>query len=180
MAKEIAIEETRAAQEITRMALQATQTFQALPTPVGVEISQYASSAQASSQWSSEYSARQAVGAPNTLICADRSTAWASQSATGKDWLMLFYDQAVIPSKIVISESFNPGAVSKVEVIDESGNAITVYEATPVVNNQCPFNLVIDIKSVSLPVRTVRLTIDQSRHNGWNEIDAVQLTGYKR
>jgi len=101
----------------------------------------------------------------------------ASLSSTGKDWLLLTYDQAVIPTKIVIFETFKPGAISQVEVLDQNGNSTTVYRATPTIVKQCPYTLEIDVEGVSVPVRSVRVTIDQSSHAGWNEIDAVQLIG---
>lgn len=169
---------TQMVQVSTQVAQEETQTAQANPTPTSSGIIQYATTATASSQYSySQYSAMQAVGAPNTPKCGDQTTAWASLSSTGKDWLLLTYDQAVIPTKIVIFETFKPGAISQVEVLDQNGNSTTVYRATPTIVKQCPYTLEIDVEGVSVPVRSVRVTIDQSSHAGWNEIDAVQLIG---
>ena len=119
----------------------------------------------------------QAVGEPDTSTCGDHSTAWASLHSGGQDWLLLTYDQAVLPIRIVIFETNNPGAVALVEVLDEAGNPLRVYEATPAILSQCPNNLAIDITGVSVPVRSVRVTIDQSNHSGWDQIDAVLLIG---
>ena len=158
----------------------ATQTGVTGTTPVlGVgEISQFATTSAASSQYASpDWGAMQAEGAPNTSTCGDLKTAWASASSHGKDWLLLAYEIQVIPSRIVIYQTFHPGAVSLVEVIDEAGSATAVYTAAPAVVSQCPYNLEIEVKNVNMPVRSVRVTIDQSNHDGWNEIDAVQLIG---
>jgi hypothetical protein len=169
---------TQMAQISTQVAQEETQTAQAYPTSTGTEISQYATMATASSQYSDpDWSAMQAVGTPDTTTCGDNSKAWASKSSTGKDWLLLTYDQAVIPTRIVIFETYNPGAVSQVEVMDEAGNPTTVYNAAPTIVSQCPHNLEIDVKDINVPVRSVRVTIDQSNHSGWDEIDAVQLIG---
>jgi hypothetical protein len=175
---EIARSTTEITQSSTEIVQEATQTPQASSSSNGGEVSQYAKTAVASSQYTSPgWAAMQAVGARDTFSCGDNPNAWASAASTGKDWLLLTYDQAVIPSKIVIFETDNPGAVSLVEVLDEGGNATTVYSAAPTVTSQCPVKLEIEVKDVNVPVRSVRVSIDQSHHNGWNEIDAVQLIG---
>lgn len=174
-ATQAAIETTKAAAEATQAISEATQTIQAFSTPIAGEISQYAIKATASSQYSdSTWSAMQAVGEPNTSTCGDNGTAWASLSSTGSDWLMLTYDQVVLPKRIVITETYNPGAIAQVELLDQDGKKISVYRADPSPNNQCPNNLVIDVSGVDVPVNTVLLTLV---HSNWSEIDAVQLIG---
>jgi hypothetical protein len=174
-----AVEEaTQMAQEVTKVGVKGTPETQATPALNADEISQYATSATASSQYSEPgWSAMQATGAPDTLTCNDSPTAWASQSPADRDWLLLTYDQAVIPTRIVIFEIYHPGAISQVEVLDESGNPITVFVAATTIVDQCPRFLEIDTSSVNVPVRQVRVTVDQTSHNGWDEIDAVQLFG---
>jgi hypothetical protein len=142
------------------------------------ELSQFATGATASSQYSDpSWSAMQAAGSPDTGTCGDHSTAWASRSSSTRDWLLLTYDTPVIPSHIIIYQTYHPGAVSLVEVIDEMANMILVYQASPTIINQCPYNLEIEVKNVNTLVRSIRVTIDQSSHDGWIEIDAVQLVG---
>jgi hypothetical protein len=139
------------------------------------EIAQFASGASASSQYSdSAWSAQQATGAPNTDACGDINSAWTSSSSRGEDWLVLDYDQAVIPTQILIYETFNPGAVTKVEVFAEDGSATTVYTALPVRNATCPNTLAIEVSGVDTPVLAVRVSLE---HSAWSEIDAVQLIG---
>ncbi len=116
----------------------------------------------------------QGAGAPNTAQCGDNNTAWASSASSGTDWLRLTYAQAVIPTRIVIFESFNPGAVTLVEVLDQQGNSTIVYRGSPARGGACPGQLVIEVKGVSAPVKTVQVTI---KHTVWSEIDAVQLIG---
>ena len=77
----------------------------------------------------------------------------------------------------MVYQTYHPGAVSLVEVTDNTGSSFTVYTATPENISQCPYRLEIDVKNVNTLVRTIQITIDQSNHNGWNEIDAVQLVG---
>jgi len=172
------LEATQKAITATQASLEETQAALANPTPEGEVISQYAVRAVASSQYSDpDWGSRQAIGEPDTVDCGDKPTAWASKAKTGKEWLVLTYELAVIPTQIVIFETYNPGAVSLVEVVDEGGNLLPVYEAAPSVVEQCPFVIVIDVKDVNVPVDKVRLTIDQTGRSGWDEIDAVQLDG---
>jgi hypothetical protein len=161
----------------TFLPLQAVTGLSAL-VPAPGEISQFAKGATASSQYSQpKWSAMQATGAPDTTACGDFPTAWASLKANGKDWLLLTYARAVIPVRIVIYQTYHPGAVSRVEVLDAAGNATPVYTATPAVVSQCPSLLQVEMKDMDVPVSSVRVILDQSNHDGWSEIDAVQLIG---
>ncbi len=144
----------------------------------GTDLRQWAATASASSEYgSSDWSARQATGAPNTLECGDTITAWASSSSSGQDWLEVGYSLAVVPSTINIHQSYNPGSIVKVEVKDTSGNYTTVYTASPVLLDTCPYTLSIPVSGISTPVNVVRITLDQSVVQDWNEIDAVELIG---
>ena len=145
---------------------------------VAGEISQFAAEAKASSQYSQPgWSATQATGAPNTVKCGDFPSAWASLSSSGKDWILLTYTKPVIPTRIIIYQTYHPGAISRVDVVDEAGNSIMIYQTVPAISSQCPDILEIEVKDVNTLVHSVRITIDQSNHNGWSEIDAVQLLG---
>jgi hypothetical protein len=159
----------------------ATETAQTTPTLSVENIDEYATTATASSQFSNtDWSAMQAVGAPDAIPCTNDTKAWKSLTPAGKDWLLLTYDQPVIPSRIVIYQSYRANAVSLVEVIDETGKAITVYQAPPTIISDCPYKLEIEVKNVNTLVSTVRVTIDQADHKGRNMIDAVQLLGLSR
>jgi len=152
--------------------------FQTISAPGEGEISQFATSSEASSHYSQTGdSALQALGPPDTAECGDLSSSWASRSSTGKDWLLLTYDQPVIPTRIVIYQTYHPGAVTLVELVDKAGDLITVCERAPVIISQCYYLLEIPIINVYKPVNSIRVTIDQSNHNGWNGIDAVKLIG---
>ena len=93
------------------------------------------------------------------------------------DWLLLTYDQPVIPTRIILYQTYHPGAVSLVEVVDDTGKSTAVYQAAGAVSSACPARFEITVKDISAPVRSLRVTIDQSSHNGYAEIDAVQLIG---
>lgn len=145
-------------------------------------IRQWATAAEATSEYgSSDWSAQQATGAPDTFNCGDSTTAWASAESDSVDSITLyFYDAPLIPTEINIVQSYNPSQVVKVEVIDPAGGSETiVYEAEPEATDECPYTLSIPVADIDYLVMGVRITVDQSVLGlGWNEIDAVELVGY--
>ena len=92
------------------------------------------------------------------------------------DWLELTYAVPVVPARIEIYETYNPGAVVQVDVANSAtGFEQTVYTASPAPNDQCPFTLTINVSGVTQLVNQVTVHLDQTNHTGWNEIDAVAL-----
>jgi hypothetical protein len=169
---------TQAVEQATQVAQTATAQALITPTPEPVEVNQFAESATASSEFSpTDWSAMQAVGEPDTSACGNITSAWKPLTTTGVEWLLLTYEQAVIPSRIVIHQVYHPGAIIRVEVIDESENATVVYEAAPAILSQCPDPLEVEVTDVQTLVRSVRVTVDQTGHGGRDLIDAVQLVG---
>ena len=145
------------------------------------EIAQWASSATASSHWGSsdDYAPLQATGAPDTDECGDISTAWASSSSSGMDWLELTYLEPVIPTEINIYETHSPGCIVEVEVIDEDGLYTTVWDGGAEVGAQCPRIFSVPVLDVDFAVVGVRINLDQSTCS-WDEIDAVELVGLEQ
>lgn len=142
-------------------------------------INQWATSAVASSQFSDSWSPTNAVGAPDTPECGDYTTAWASSSSGGVDWIEVYYDTPVYATQINIYESYNPDQVVSVEVFDLNGGVTEVYTQAPESFSVCPMVLSIDLEQTDFLVYGVRITVDQSVLSlGWNEIDAVELVGY--
>lgn len=152
----------------------------AAPASQKAETRQWGTSATASSQYGDkDWAAGQATGAPNTKECGDFTTAWASSSAQGVDWLEVNYATPVTPTQINIYETFNPGSIIKVEVRDTGGKYHTIFTATPAAVSECPRVLTIDVKDISVQVSAVRISLDQTNSASWNEIDAVELVGLK-
>jgi hypothetical protein len=141
----------------------------------GEPISQWAAWATADYELGPN-AAMQAAGAPDSKGCASQPTAWATGDSNPGARLTLHYDQMVVPSRIVIYESYNPGAVFYVEVRDQYVNTpYQVYEGNAALNPECPHQLVIDVKDVPGAVNVIEISVDQSY--GWTEIDAVELIG---
>jgi hypothetical protein len=144
-------------------------------------IYQWAVSASGSSQYGdANWSFDQATGAPNTDDCADLPTAWAAASSSGEEFLILDYQTPVIPTQINIYQTYNPGAIVAVEVInsvtDES--AFLPNSTDPIGNTPCPGVFTVDVTDVTFEVDRVAIYLDQSLTENWNEIDAVELVGF--
>ena len=143
-------------------------------------IRQWASSANASSEYGNpDWSAMQATGAPDTLECGDRPTAWASYDNFSVEWLEVRYETPVVPTEINIYESHTPTQVSRVEVVDTQGIYHEVYTAEPKMVPDCPYVVSVSVGDVNYQAIGVKITIDQSVIGlPWDEIDAVELVGY--
>jgi hypothetical protein len=142
-------------------------------------IAQWASSASATSQYSSTaWNAGQATHAPSVTVCADNVAAWASKSDFGLDTLTVGYKVPVIPKLVKIYESYNTGQVTSVKVVDTKGVVTEIYVAAPAPAPDCPYVLSIPVTAVTTKINKIRITVDQSiLQIGWNEIDAVRLVG---
>ncbi len=139
----------------------------------------WATSASASSEYrASDYSAKQALGAPNVPRHTDHAKAWAPRLAdAGEEWIELTFPQPVRASGIEVTQSFNPGAIMRLEIFDESGASRIVWtgpDTTAYAPNQIGV-LKVTFPTTEQPVNRVKVILDTRRVPGWNEIDAVKL-----
>jgi hypothetical protein len=138
---------------------------------------QWASTATASSEYQhDDWSAMQATGKPDTEGPGDARTAWASLTADGgEEWLELGYEAPVLPVRVRIHETYNPGAVVKVEARDGKGGWTLLWQGRDPVREGAGW-CELDV-AAPMAVRTIRITLDSANVPGWNEIDAVELIG---
>jgi hypothetical protein len=118
----------------------------------------------------------QAAGPPDTPGAGDLPSAWASLNPDdGPEWLQLTYSNMVNVAQIIIRETHQPGAVTKITSVLSNGQEYTLWEGieTP---GTAPFNSVFDIPG-SAYANSIKIYLDTSRVPGWNEIDAVELIG---
>jgi hypothetical protein len=123
------------------------------------------------------WAAGHATGEPDTLGHGDIQTAWASKGPDmGEVWLELDYDEAVRPEAVRVHETYNPGAVARVESKGADGRWEVLWEGTaPAPANQSAWFE--PRLSAGTRTRSIRLVLDTNRVAGWNEIDAVELVG---
>jgi hypothetical protein len=141
--------------------------------------SQWAASARASSEYrATDYSAGQATGAPNVSRHGDNARAWAPKTAdTGEEWLELTFAEPVRAAGVRVIQSFNPGAITRIEVSNEAGAAMTVWTGPdPTVYLRGEIGVLsIAFPPTAQPVARVKVVLDTKLVSGWNEIDAVEL-----
>lgn len=149
---------------------------------------QWAVSATASSTYGGDkspesktaYSPFMATGAPNVERYGDNGNSWASETADkGIEWLELKFDKPVHATELRIRQSYSPGAIIKLELIDDSGARHAVWQSVD--SQQYAPNTIAwfktPIEKTPYVVTGARITLATNAVPGWNEIDAVQLLG---
>jgi len=142
------------------------------------EFVQWAARATASSEYSStDWSALQATGEPDTYPDhGDIETAWAPlDEDAGIEWLDLKYQVPVWISRVEIYETYNPGAITGIEIYDQKGGRHLAWEGTMESARTARISPI--EMDADFPSDRIRITLDTRRVSGWNEIDAVALIG---
>jgi len=137
-------------------------------------LSQWASQAKASSQYTNaRWSAQQATGEPNTTKCGDLDTAWAPvTNGEGPEWLELAFDTPVYATGLRVHETYNSGCIYQVELVDAKGKHYIIWQGRD--TTTCPGWFKLSFKPTAYLVQSVVL---YTQIKGWEEIDAVELTG---
>jgi hypothetical protein len=128
-----------------------------------------------STQYSTpSWSAAQVLGAPNVYPAAgDQTAAWASLGADDRaEWLEVGFDQPRPVSGVEVFETYNPGAVTRVELITTSGRRIVAYAGAAAPRGGS-YKREIQVACTGEPVAAVRVELDSKAVPGWNEIDAI-------
>ncbi len=155
----------------------ALATAEATPPPEEALVRQWAAAVEASSAYDDSYGPDGATGPPDVEGCRDSADAWASADPNGLETLELTFETPVFAMGVNIHQNHRPGFISRVEVIDEDGQATRVYIGRPALSATCPDVLEITFGPTLRRIVGVRLTIDQRSGANWNEIDAVELLG---
>jgi len=135
-------------------------------------VHQWASEATASSQYTADdWSARQAVGPPDSEE-GDCRTAWAAKDADGGvEWLRVKFVLPVRMLRVRIHENLTPGGVIRIDAVGEDGTLRAVWQGTDLALPWFEAELPGD------PARELVILIDTRKRPGWEEIDAVELIG---
>ncbi|MCP5067230.1 MAG: hypothetical protein GY946_11750 [bacterium] len=119
----------------------------------------------------------QMTGEPDTFGGGDQRTAWASKKGEeGNVTVELDFPTTLRPERVRVHETFNPGAIIRVEGRAAGSEWIVLWEGGPKAT-QAPRWFEPTLAEVETAVATIRLTLDTNAVKGWNEIDAVQLVG---
>lgn len=147
---------------------------------------QWVKSAEVSSTFAPEdeneapWSSSKLIGKPDVEEYGDNGNAWASSgSDRGIEWVKLTFPKAVFASEVRIRQTFNPGAIIKIELIDDKGKSNTIWEGVDKIKyspNTIKY-FTASFKKTGYKTKTVKITLATNSVKGYNEIDAVQLVG---
>ena len=154
--------------------------FGAVCEAQGQSFAQWAVTASASSEYGSNaWSAKQTLGQPDYYPnYGDNGSAWApAYINNGMQWVELGFAEAVYVDYVEIYETYNPGAVVKVELVDTTGRRHLIWEGKGGSAGTAARVFRVKNDIVTVPCQRVRITLDTDSVSGWNEIDAVSMTG---
>lgn len=149
---------------------------------------QWATSASASSTYAADkapastagYTPMRATGKPDVEHYGDSDNGWATEKTdAGIEWLELGFAKPVNATEIRIRQNNAPGAIVKLELIDEAGAKHTVWEGLDETAYE-PRTFAWFSRSferTAYKAKGARITLATNAVPGWNEIDAVQLIG---
>ncbi len=148
---------------------------------------QWATDAEASTTYASDKSDKNAgwspykmTGKPDVDNYGDNGNAWAPQEADhGVEWVKLTFAKEVNATAVKVRQSIGPGAIIKVDLIDNKGKSHTVWEGVDKTQYE-PDKIkyfVATFDKTPYKTKTVKITLATNSVPGWNEIDAVQLIG---
>lgn len=124
------------------------------------------------------WSGSQALGAPDTFSHGDINTAWAPLlNSDGLQSITLGYTTPVYAYGAIIRETYNPGFVTQVEVIDTNDVNHVVWSGTDTSPADQISDFAVNWTQTTYLVDGLKITIDTDHHSSWEEIDAVQLRG---
>ncbi|MBI1397574.1 MAG: hypothetical protein GC151_16495 [Betaproteobacteria bacterium] len=133
-----------------------------------------------SSQFGSgNWSAAQALGAPDTPNYGDFVTAWAAAGPdTPGEFLTLGFATPTYSTGAVVRETYNNGFVTQIDALDSGGVLHTVWSGVDDSLANVPADLVASWSATSFLTTGLKIHVDSSHVlNNWEEIDAVQLVG---
>lgn len=129
-----------------------------------------------SSQWSeSSWSAAQVLGPPQIFPASgDDARAWASKGADDRvEWIEVGLDAPRRLSAVQLFESYNPGAVTRIELVSTSGARHVAYAGDPMRMGEVAGQRTFDFACTDEPIAAIRVTLDSPSVSGWNELDAI-------
>lgn len=137
--------------------------------------------ASAVTSFSTEYStsrnaARGVVGPPDVYPRhGDLDGAWAShETDLGPEWIEVRFPLPVRAASVVWVETFNPGAVVRLDDVSDPANPVVLWEGAA---GRIPAMAVVGEVTLDAPrtISAVRMVLDTRRVAGWNELDAIGL-----
>ncbi|MCA9676542.1 MAG: hypothetical protein KC464_16030 [Myxococcales bacterium] len=131
---------------------------------------------EASSEYSDgSWSAAQVLGPPDVYpVAGDQVSAWASRGADDRvETLEVGLAAPHRLSAVEVYETFNAGAVSRIELIGVDGSHQVAYDGAAAALGSAAFRRHVEVGCTDVAITAIRVTIDSPAVPGWNEIDAI-------
>jgi hypothetical protein len=121
------------------------------------------------------WNAEQVLGIPDVYPRhADDQRAWAPAGKDGAaEWIVVRFEPPVRARSVVIVETFNPGAVARIDDFTSNAWLDPIWIGT-VPPEQRSRVLVLPLTTPRV-IGALRVTLDPRRAAGWNEIDGIGL-----
>jgi serine/threonine protein kinase len=122
------------------------------------------------------WTAAKAIGPPDADPRRDDLNAWAPQSPhTGLQWIELEFSPPFRANGLRIYEVNVAGGVVKILAYDREDTETVVWNGKD--PTEVPGVFAVSFELTKMPICRVRIVIDTDLHDGWQEIDAVELLG---
>jgi hypothetical protein len=136
--------------------------------------------ANLSDDFDAGYSTIKLIGKPDVDSYGDNKSAWCPAGENkGAEWFEVLFAKPVNATEFRLRQTFHPGAVTKIELIDEKVKSHLIWEGSD--NNQYKPNtteyLIVSFAKTPYKVKRVKVTLSTNKVPGWNEFDAAQLIG---
>lgn len=148
----------------------------AAPPPAPPAVEWAASVLGVSSQWSADqWSAARALGPPEVYPASgDDARAWASAGADDRvEWIEVALAAPRRIAAVQIVETFNPGAVHRLDLTTASGRVLPVFVGAAHATGEPARVTRFDVPCTDEPIVAIRVQLDSSAVAGWNELDAI-------
>ncbi|MFN8334898.1 MAG: OmpA family protein [Cyclobacteriaceae bacterium] len=124
-----------------------------------------------------QYSAQQALGKPNVMPAGgDNPNAWMPDKANRKEFLKLGFDKPMSIKQIAIAESFNPSALYRILVYDETGKEYELSTFNPMAIPMKGRMMNFFLEPTSYKVAAIKLEFDGAAVPDYYAIDAVAIS----
>jgi|GEM_PF-3386725 len=133
-----------------------------------------------SSQWSdTDWSAKQALGEPNTFEYYSIPTAWTASEVNGTiEFLTVAFDNPVFATAAMVRETNGNGFVTKIEVLDLMDQYHQVWTGVDPSQPGTPVEFEVTLPVTQFLVQGLKITIDTDHNlDEWEEVDAIRLKG---
>ncbi len=124
-----------------------------------------------------QYSAAQALGKPNVLPAGGQNpNAWTPDKPKRSEFIKLGYEHPIQIQQIAIAESFNPSALFKVYIYDETGKEYLIHTYNPMAIPRKALMRNIFLEKTPYKVTAVKLEFDGQALPDYYSIDAVAIS----